>query len=235
MPPAPRAWLVVLAVGAPATVPAFTALRAPVPSPRQAQALVRAALVDLSRAAAFRTVRSAPSLTVVAVVEPRKHAEAATLHFRGPRGVGVVRSVVASGVEDLFGDASGWRDFLLQDGAPATDVAQAAALAGHWYSTTSSVRFGPGVGGIGHVLCVGSGCNLAGARALGAAVAGRITIELPHLGGRLVVRTGAHPLPLEFDGTGASRGVKLRFGYLRLVPPVTLPKTSAPLPPALGG
>lgn len=180
-------------------------------------------------------VRTAPSLRVITIVEPRAHEQAATLVFRGPHGSGTVRSIVASGMEDLRGDANGLADLLAQAGAPASSIAQAGALANTWFTTLSRVGFGPTVAGIGHVLCAGRGCSLRDAQLVPGGGPGRTTIALPSLGGRLVVRDTPRVLPVEFDGTGASAGIVLRFAYLRSLPPVPLPTSTAPLPPALAG
>lgn len=201
-------------------------------TPAGAVALVRAGLVDLSRRTAFRTTRSAPSLRVVTLVEPRRHAERATLRFAGPRGPGTVRSVVAGGVEDLAGDAAGWADLLVQAGAPPAAVAEAAALAGTWYSTPTAVSFGPTLAGIGHVLCAGARCTLSGAHATEIAP-GHVVVALPGLDGELTLRPGAHPVPLAFTGTGANAGVSLRFGYPSVAPTIAPPVSTAPLPPVL--
>lgn len=221
------------ALGGGGRAPAALDGQAPaVVTPADAVALVRAGLVDLSRRAAFRTTRSAPSLRVVTLVEPRRHAERATLRFAGPRGPGTVRSVVAGGVEDLAGDTAGWTDFLIQSGAPPAAVAEAASLAGTWYSTQSAVSFGPTLAGIGHVLCAGARCTLNGAHATQIAP-GHVVVALPGLDGTLTLRPGAHPVPLAFTGTGANEGVALRFGYPSAAPAIAPPLRTAPLPPVL--
>lgn len=193
--------------------------------------LLRAALVRLARQPAFRTVRDAPSLREVSLVEPRAHAEAATLSFTGPKGFGTLQVVVAGGSEELRGDTGGWEDFLVQSGAPAALVALAPSLAGTWYSTPAHVSYGPSLGGIGHVFCTGRGCSLSGARLV---AQGRTTlVQVPGFGGRLMLGRG--DLPVELEGTGSRAGLLLRFSYLPRAAPLRPPAGAVPLPAPLGG
>ncbi|MCU1489126.1 MAG: hypothetical protein JWM85_531, partial [Acidimicrobiaceae bacterium] len=195
--------------------------------------LVRAAIVELSRQQAFRTVRDAPSLRVVTLVEPTERRQAATLSFTGPKGRGTLRVTVVSGEEYLEGDRAGWQDFLLQNGASSSMVAAAASFGGTWYQTASPVTFGPTLSGIGHVLCAGAACSLAGAKVL--AYAARSIVSVPGLGGRLVLGPGIRPRPLALVGTGSRSAIELRFVYLTTTPPVLAPAQAAPLPAALAG
>jgi len=199
-----------------------------------AAAIVRAAIVGLARTRVFRTVTTSPSLDEVAVVEPGLDREAATSHLDGPAGRGVVRAVVAGGAEYLEGDTAGWGDLLRLLGASTSTVAQAASLAGQWYkeppgSSAPVDRFGPSLGGIGHVFCTGRGCGLSGARIVGER-GGEVTIVVPAFGGDLVVGGKGRLRPVELIGTGSHGGLVMRFAYPRRAPLVGPPASAEPAP-----
>ncbi len=195
--------------------------------------LANAAIDALAEAKVFKTLRSAPLLDAVTIVEPAAGREAATLRFFGPKGRGTLHVLVAQGMEDLKGDQAGWADFLTQMNASPALVAAAPRLARRWYETRSPVGFTPTLAGVGHVLCIGTGCSLAGAKVL--AYGRRSVISVPAIGGELVLGPGPRRRPLALIGAGALAGIRLRFAYPDRVPPLVLPPSASPLPTALGG
>lgn len=201
-------------------------------------ALVRAALVALSRTSSFRTVTSSPSLDEVTVVEPRAHAEASTSHLVGPSGHGVLRVVVTGGSEFLEGNAAGLGDLLRLSNAPAGAVASVPTMAGTWFLEPASAadrvdRFDPSLSGIGHVFCTGPSCTLAGAE-ITAEPPGEMVVHVPAFGGDLVLDPTASFRPIALVGTGPRQGLVLRFAYPGGRPPaITAPTAFLPAPAAL--
>ena len=206
------------------------------PRPLSAPALVRAAIVELSRSKVFKTVTTSPSLEEVTVVEPHRHREAGTSHVGGPAGHGTIRVVVVGDAEYLRGDARGWANLLrLVHARPAT-LTSAASLAGTWYREPGARAalvdgFGPVLAGIGHVFCTG-GCSLAGAHVV-AEKKGKVVVEVPAFGGTLVLDAKAHLRPVELVGTGAHKGLMMRFAYPREVPGISEPASARPAPAAI--
>lgn len=209
----------------------------------RAVALVRAAIVELSRVPVFRTVTTSPSLEEVSLVEPRVAREATTSHVEGPAGRGVLRAVVTGGTEYLAGDVPGWSNLLRLLHAPPATIAGAESLAGSWFVEPPARAalvdgFGPSLSGIGHVFCTGAACSLAGARVAAGqvvAAAGRVVVAVPAFGGDLVLDPAAHLRPVALLGTGARKGLRMRFSYPRGVPLLYPPASSTPAPPAISG
>lgn len=208
------------------------------PRPASAPALVRAAIVELSRSRVFKTVTTSPSLEEVTVVEPRLHREAATSHVGGQAGRGTIKVVVVGGAEYLRGDARGWANLLqLEHARPAT-LTSAASLAGNWYRESTARAalvdgFGPVLSGVGHVFCTG-GCSLSGAKVV-AQHKSKVVVEVPAFGGKLVLDTKTHLRPVELVGTGAHKGLMMRFAYPRRVPAISEPAGARPAPSAITG
>lgn len=203
----------------------------------RAVALVRAAIVELSRVPVFRTVTTSPSLGEVAVVEPVVAREATTSHLVGPAGRGVLRAVVTGGAEYLAGDAPGWSNLLRLLHAPPAAIAGAGSLAGSWYVEPAARAalvdgFGPNLSGVGHVFCTGVACSLAGARVV-ASAAGRVVVAVPAFGGDLVLDTDHRLRPVALLGTGTRRRVQMRLSYPASAPHVYAPASSLPAPPAI--
>jgi hypothetical protein len=205
---------------------------------RNAPALVRAALVALSRSEVFKTVTTSPSLEEVAIVEPRRHREAVTSHLSGPAGRGTIQAIIVGNEEFLRGDQRGWLDLLQLVGAAPSAAASSSALAGTWYlEPPARARlvdgFGPSLPGIGHVLCAGS-CGLQGAWVEGWKQS-EVIVGVPSFGGLLVLDSAARFRPVALVGTGSRRGLTMRFAYPRWSPPIDAPAQALPAPSAIAG